>query len=112
MKGLVGFAGTLLITVLQSAILSALFCLIQWLLSLTGLCSIPSWHKFLFGGLALFCFLFLLYSYNTIITLYRYHKDSVFREANIRTGISWRDYKRLRNKSKQINEHSQTKDSV
>ena len=100
MKGLASFIGTLLITALQSAVLSAIFCLIQWLLSLIGLCNTPSWNKFLWGGVALFCFLFLLYSYKTIITLYRYYKDPVFREANLKMGISWKDYKRLRGNKK------------
>ena len=30
--------------------------------------------------------------------IYRYHKDPVFKRAAIQTGISWKDYKRLRGK--------------
>ena len=30
--------------------------------------------------------------------IYRFHKDPVFKRAAIQTGISWKDYKRLRGK--------------
>ena len=33
----------------------------------------------------------------TCLTLYRYHKDPVFKDANLRLGLSWREYNKIIN---------------
>ena len=88
--------GTLVVIMVQSVALSALFSAIQWLLSIASICERPTWVKFAYGSLGLFLVLFVLYAFKTGITLYRYHKDPVFKDANLMTGISWNDYKRLK----------------
>jgi len=57
--------------IVQSALLSAFLCLCQWLLSFTGVCGIPSWNKFLYGGLGVAVFLLLHTIYKTI----KYYHD-------------------------------------
>ena len=54
------------------------------------------WGQFFFGALAIFLFLFLDGIYNWIQTIRLMRKDPVFREMTTRTGISWRDYKKMR----------------
>ena len=100
MKNIISFITTLLIIAAQSVALSALFCLAQWLLSLFGVCNVPTWHKFVWGGVGLFCLFFIYSCYTTFITMYRFYKDPVFKEMNLRMGITWKDYKRFR-KTKQ-----------
>lgn len=45
----------------------------------------------------LFAVLFIYSVSKTAITMYRYHKDPGFKDANLSTGIDWDDYKRLSN---------------
>lgn len=97
MKNLLSFIGTLVIIAIQSIAISAFFALCKWLLSLFGICDAPTWLHFLGGTATLFAVLFLYSVGKTAITLYRYHKDPVFKDVNMSTGLGWNDYKRLRN---------------
>ena len=96
MKNLLSFIGTLAIIAFQSIVVSAFFTLCKWLLSLLGLCNAPTWFNFVGGAAILFSVLFLYSVGNTCITLYRYNKDPVFKEANLKVGLSWKDYKALK----------------
>ncbi len=58
------------------------------------------WWQFLGGACGFFFLWFLLSCYQTIIALYRMHKDPVFRDAHLRTGITWSEYKRLKKEKK------------
>lgn len=65
MKGLIGFILTIVRMVVISAIISAIFSGIQWLLSLAGICSAPTWDKFIWGGLAIFAVWFIFSAIKT-----------------------------------------------
>lgn len=78
------------------AVISAVFCAIQWVLSLLSFCSKPTLSKFVWGAVVLFAVLFLYTCYTTAMTMFRFRKDPVFKDAHLKTGISWRDYKRLK----------------
>lgn len=97
MKYLLSFIGTLAIVAFQSIVVSAFFTLCKWLLSLLGICDTPTWFHFLVGAAMLFAVLFIYSVSKTAITMYRYHKDPIFKDASMSTGIGWGDYKRLRN---------------
>ena len=97
MKYLLSFIGTLAIISFQSIAVSAFFTLCKLLLSLLGICDTPTWYHFLGGSAMLFAVLFIYSVSKTAITMYRYHKDPIFKDANISTGIGCGDYKRLRN---------------
>lgn len=99
MKNLLNFLGTLAIIAIQSIVLSALFTLCKWLLSLTGICDSPSWADFIGGAILLFAVLFLRSIWIIVVMLYRYHKDPAFKKANMTLGISWKDYKRFKNEN-------------
>lgn len=98
MKHLLSFIGTLVTIAFQSVVASAFFTLCKWLLSMLGICNAPTWRNFFGGAAVLFAVLFLYSVWKTAITLYRYHKDPVFKDANMLTGINWNDYKRNRKK--------------
>lgn len=97
MKYLLSFIGTLAIIAFQSIAVSAIFTLCKWLLSLLSICNAPTWMHFLGGSAMLFAVLFIYSVSKTAITMYRYHKDPGFKDANMSTGIDWDDYKRLSN---------------
>ena len=99
MKNFVSFMGTLLITALQSVALSAFCWCVQWVLNHVGLSDMEAtMGKFLWGSACFFIILFLLYGATTALTMYRMHKDPIFKDAHLRTGMSWKDYQRLKNK--------------
>jgi hypothetical protein len=39
--------------------------------------------------------------WNVIITIYRWHKDPIFKDANIKLGLSWKDYQRIKHEQKE-----------
>lgn len=99
MKSLVSFIGTLLVTALQSVVLSAFCWCVQWVLNHVGVSYMEAtMGKFLWGSIGFFIILLLLYAAKTIVTIYRMHKDPTFKDAHLRTGISWKDYKRFTRK--------------
>ena len=53
--------------------------------------------QFLGGALVIFILLILDYIYNIVRTALLMKRDPVFREMTKTTGISWRDYKKMRN---------------
>ena len=76
-----------ILSVLLSGVFSGIYILIKG--SITR-------EKFIVGAVNLFSW-FLLYNiYNWIRTLVLMKKDPVFKEMTIETGISWRDYKKLK----------------
>lgn len=101
MRYLVSFLGTLLRIALQSVALSALFIGVLWVLHIAGLSDREvTWLKFLFGAIGIFILLTLYAVLTTATTLYRMHKDPAFKDAHLMTGISWKDYKRIKGKNK------------
>ena len=60
MKKVVLLIKTLVLMVVLSLIVSAVFCAIQWLLSLTGICNAPTWYKFWWGAAGVFIIYLLL----------------------------------------------------
>lgn len=102
MKHLVSFGKTIIRIALQSVLLSAFCSVIQWLLNLTGLSdNKATWDKFFWGALGFFVLLFIWFMCATSITLYRMHKDPLFKDAHLMTGISWKNYKRQKETSEQ-----------
>ena len=87
------------IIAIQSIVLSAIFILCKWLLSLIGVCDSPSWADFIGGAILLFAVLLIRSIWITVVMLYRYHKDPAFKNANMTLGISWKDYKRFKNEN-------------
>ena len=96
MKSFISFIGTLLRISVISLVVSAIFWAAQWLLSLMSICSKPNLGKFIGGAIAIFTILFLYSIIQTAITLYRFHKDPVFKDTHLKTGMSWKDYKRFK----------------
>lgn len=76
--------------------LSAVFSLLQWIGSLLSWSKPPTWSKFLWGSLVLFVVLVVYHLFLFLLTVRRCMKDPVFRKMHVETGISWRDYKMLR----------------
>ena len=95
---LFSFIGSLAIIAFQSIVMSAFFALCKWLLSLLGICNVSTWVDFIAGAIGLFVLLFIYAGVKTAITMYRYHKDPVFKDANMKIGIGWKDYKRFMKK--------------
>jgi hypothetical protein len=65
MRNLAIFLGTVLRMAVFSALISAVFCGIQWLLSLASICDAPTWDKFFLGGAAIFIVWFILSAVKT-----------------------------------------------
>ncbi len=95
MKIVLHFLGSLAIIMAQAIAYSLVYSALHWLF--TGE---MSWQMFLGGTLAIFLFLFAWSVFDTAKTLYRFHKDPIFKRAHLMTGISWKDYKRLRRRMK------------
>lgn len=86
-------------TAIQSLVLSAIFCIGQWLFYFIGLCDNgASWSKFFWGAVCLFIILSVVYASHTAITMYRMYKDPVFKYAHLRLGLSWKQYKEIKDK--------------
>lgn len=96
-KNISSFFGTIAIIIMQSLVISAFCSIFQWFLSLIGVSSKPTWDDFLWGSVGFFIFLFISSVFMTCLTLYRYHKDPVFKDANLRLGLSWREYNKIIN---------------
>lgn len=95
MKYLYSFIGTLLIIALQSIAMSAFCALCKWLYSLCGHCDAPTWIDFIVGAIGFYVILFIYAAVKTAITMYRFHKDPIFMDMNLRVGITWKEYKRF-----------------
>lgn len=84
--------------IIKSLLMDAL-----WALGLSGFFSIIRiiFHgsvtrgQFFGGARMIFLVLVLDYIYNWVRTLVLMKKDPVFKSMTMRTGISWRDYKRM-----------------
>ena len=81
---------------LWAFVLSLVFTAGKWILSLLSICSSPTWRDFLFGALALWAVAYIYSLANVIVLKYHYLKDPMFEDANRTIGISWRNYKRLK----------------
>lgn len=79
-----------------AAVISAFFCLMKWIGSLLLWSKSPSWGDFLGGGIGVFVLLFLLDVFSIIRYIVRCKRDPLFKEMSERTGIQWRDYKKLK----------------
>lgn len=84
------FIGNAIIALL----LSGIFWIIQLVLSLLPSVSSPDYKKFLWGALGIYI---LLVAYDIVtgaILFYHCIKDPMFRDAHMKTGMSWSDYKK------------------
>lgn len=52
--------------------------------------------QFVWGSVAIFLLLFLDYIYNWIHTLILMKKDPLFKQMTLQSGISWKEYKRIK----------------
>lgn len=84
-----------------SLIISAVFILLKWIASLLSISDPPTWLNFWAGAAAIFVLWFICSVAQTIITFYRFSNDPAFKEAHLRTGISWRTYKHLKKRNSQ-----------
>lgn len=84
----VGLVKTLFINALWSLGISGIICLGRMLFTRV------SWGNFFGGAAGIFALFFILGAYDVIRTLILMKKDPLFRDMNIATGISWRDYLR------------------
>lgn len=100
--GLVAIGMSAVCNVVISAAISAVFCLLHWLLSLCGLCESPTWLKFIGGCIGVFALLFTISVVSTVAYVSRCMRDPVFWSVSEATGITWRDYKRWRGADKNI----------
>ena len=96
MKWIIEILRSTLIHLIYAIFYSAIFTFLQWIVSFMGLCNAPTLKKFLYGALSLFIIFYLYHISSFLITLYHMHKDPMFKEAHIKTGISWSNYKKLK----------------
>ena len=52
--------------------------------------------QFVWGSVVIFLLLFLDYIYNWIRTLILMKKDPLFKQMTLQSGISWKEYKRIK----------------
>ena len=82
--------------VLFAVLLSAVFTGMKALCYLLGWCGKPGWTDFLGGALGLIAFFLLWRAGHTLYYMRLYKKNPVFREAHLNTGITWREYKKIK----------------
>ena len=100
MKNLITILSTLIRMAFVSAILSLIFSSIQRLIGLIIGKDNGFLIPFIGGSIAIFALYFFASLIKTIITLYRYKKDPIFKEANLRVGLDWETYQRIKRDSK------------
>jgi len=102
MKNILSIIGTFVLNVLKSAfwavLLSGFFWLCKWIGSLLSICDQPTLSNFLGGGIVLFVVLFLHRMIWIIRDMRRRIKDPIYDQMANATGISYKDYKQLRDK--------------
>lgn len=90
----------LLIHLLRLLVIATMIALvyggIRFILSLLSVCDTPTFWNIASCAIGIFLFMVLCGLYNVCLMAYRGHKDPLFKEMHIRTGISWENYKRLR----------------
>lgn len=100
MKNIIIFITTSLMNIVKSAfwaaLTSAVFCLFKWFGSLIGICENVKWWDFLGGGVGLFVLFFGYKMFWIFRDMYRRKKDPVYDAMANSTGISYKDYKKLR----------------
>lgn len=103
MKNFILFVSTFILNVLKSvfwaALLSGFFWFCKWIGSLLSICDKPTLVNFLGGGIGLFVVLFLHRMFWIIRDIRRRIKDPVYDSMANATGISYSDYKKLREKN-------------
>lgn len=92
MKNLLGIILTLLKMAAITAIISAVFSGLQWLLSLIGICSAPTWEKFIWGGAILFVVFVALSLYRAFKDSSKYKNDITFRLMSDHYGVTAKEY--------------------
>lgn len=90
-----GLIFLLILSILISGLFTGFRAISHWVgTSLIG----PSWNHFLGGSLSIFIFLFMYSLGLYILCQYRFYKDPSFKNIHTETGISWKNYKRLKRK--------------
>lgn len=79
-----------------SILLSALFTLGQFVCSLLKITSRPGWKDFLWGAAGIFVVLIVYRIVASMRLAYLYKKHPDFWNANKKTGITWKEYKKVR----------------
>jgi small-conductance mechanosensitive channel len=102
MKDLLHFMVSLIIFAVLSIIIAILFGGLMYLLHLVSIVNKPSWTNVLGMAFLLWVFMILNGLWRVAITAYRWHKDPVFKDANIKLGISWESYQRIKHKDEEL----------
>ena len=102
MKSIIIIITTSLMNIIKSAfwaaLTSAVFCLFKWIGSLIGICENVKWWDFLGGGVGLFVLFFSHRMFWIFRDMYRRKKDPVYDAMTNSTGISYKDYIKLKEK--------------
>lgn len=80
-----------IMAVINALALSGVFSLIRMLFH-----GFVTRGQFLWGAVGIFVLLILDYIYNWIRTLVLMKKDPLFKQMTTQTGISWREYKKIK----------------
>lgn len=84
--------------ILLAVLLSAIFTGIKAVCHLLRLCGRPGWVDFIGGALGLFVFFMIWRIGRTLYYMRLYKKYPAFKEAHLNTGITWREYGKIKSK--------------
>lgn len=90
------------VTLIQCAVISLVIAVafggLRYIGYLLSWIEKPTWLNVIGMAILLWVIMVIKGLVSVCMFIYRCHKDPVFKRAAIQTGISWKDYKRLRGK--------------
>ena len=90
------------VTLIQCAVISLVIAVafggLRYIGYLLSWVEKPTWLRVIGMAILLWVIMVIKGLVSVCMFIYRCHKDPVFKRAAIQTGISWKDYKRLRGK--------------
>lgn len=90
------------VTLVQCAIISLVISIayggLRYIAYLFSWVDKPTWFNIVGMAILLWAIMVIKGVVSVCLFVYRCHKDPIFKRAAIQTGISWKDYKRLRKK--------------
>ena len=90
------------VTLIQCAVISLVIAVafggLRYIGYLLSWIEKPTWLNIIGMAILLWVIMVIKGLVSVCMFIYRCHKDPVFKRAAIQTGISWKDYKRLRGK--------------
>lgn len=90
------------VTLIQCAVISLMIAVafggLRYIGYLLSWVEKPTWLNVIGMAILLWTIMVIKGLVSVFMFIYRCHKDPVFKRAAIQTGISWKDYKRLRGK--------------